>query len=278
MHAQNLLPHVTLMHSLYGGSIATITWNMLNTWQTYWWQRSFLEDWEWDMTFFLIVKMREDAPNDQTGPNFLRPTNSSLQLKKTMSEKFTTRTRPFWNTMHVALLIGFPGKYKAKLFNNFLSILHYFDIQTDHFTHTKENHDVLSRLWLKMPTDRFPIHDFQQLTMIAHDLVDGMLSFEARPSTPSLSKHVSQNSAFFFRRCFASFFRLFCAQNERYEVKITSKTINQMQGNAGMCSLLGYMYQYYWHQVLVAKRLDWCTCSDWQDSMLDRYILKSNDA
>ena len=31
--------------------------------------------------FLFLVKMREDDPNDQTGPNFLRPTNSSLKLK-----------------------------------------------------------------------------------------------------------------------------------------------------------------------------------------------------
>ena len=34
----------------------------------------------------LLVKMREDAPNDQSGPNFLRPTNSSLKLK--MNEEY----------------------------------------------------------------------------------------------------------------------------------------------------------------------------------------------
>ena len=65
--------------------------------------------------------------------------------------------------------------------------------------------------------------------MIAHDLVDRMLSFEARLSTPSLSKHVARNSAYFFRPCFASFFRLFRAQNERYE----DETISNNQPDAG---------------------------------------------
>ena len=51
--------------------------------------------------------------------------------------------------------------------------------------------------------------------MVAHDLVDRMLSFEPYLSTPSLSKDAAQNSAYFFRLCFASFFRLFRAQNDR---------------------------------------------------------------
>ena len=65
--------------------------------------------------------------------------------------------------------------------------------------------------------------------MVAHDLVDRMLSFEPYLSTPSLSKHVAQNSAYFFRLCFASFFRLSRAQNERYE----AETISNNQPDAG---------------------------------------------
>ena len=58
--------------------------------------------------------------------------------------------------------------------------------------------------------------------MVAHDLVDRMLSFEPYLSTPSLSKDAAQNSAYFFRLCFTSFFRLFRAQNESYEAEIIS--------------------------------------------------------
>ena len=58
--------------------------------------------------------------------------------------------------------------------------------------------------------------------MVALDLVVHMLSFEPYLSIPSLSKHAAQNSAYFFRLCFASFFRLFRAQNERYGAEITS--------------------------------------------------------
>ena len=58
--------------------------------------------------------------------------------------------------------------------------------------------------------------------MVALDLAAHMLSFEPYLSTPSLSKHVAQNSAYFFRLCFASFFRLSRTQNERYEAEITS--------------------------------------------------------
>ena len=49
-----------------------------------------------------------------------------------------------------------------------------------------------------------------------------MLSFEPYLSTPSLSKDAAQNSAYFFRLCFTSFFRLFRAQNESYEAEIIS--------------------------------------------------------
>ena len=58
--------------------------------------------------------------------------------------------------------------------------------------------------------------------MVALDLVVHMLSFEPYLSIPSLSKHAAQNSAYFFRLCFASFFRLFRAQNERCGAEITS--------------------------------------------------------
>ena len=49
-----------------------------------------------------------------------------------------------------------------------------------------------------------------------------MLSFEPYLSAPSLSKHVTQNLAYYFRLCFASFFRLFRDQNERWEAEIIS--------------------------------------------------------
>ena len=58
--------------------------------------------------------------------------------------------------------------------------------------------------------------------MVALDLVVHMLSFEPYLPIPSLSKHAAQNSAYLFRLCFASFFRLFRAQNERYGAEITS--------------------------------------------------------
>ena len=73
-----------------------------------------------------------------------------------------------------------------------------------------------------MPTDCLLLHMFRRLMMVALDLVVHMLSFEPHLSIPSLSKHVAQNSACFFRLCFASFFRLFRAQNERCGAEITS--------------------------------------------------------
>ena len=131
--------------------------------------------------------------------------------------------------IQLPLLPDFPCWAPAKLFNNFLSILHYFDGQAVEITHKKENHDVLSRFRSKIPTDRLLLHNFRRLTTAALDLVVHMLSFEPYLSTPSLSKHVAQNSAYFFRLCFASFFRLSRAQNERYE----AETISNNQPDAG---------------------------------------------
>ena len=81
---------------------------------------------------------------------------------------------------------------------------------------------MLSRFRSKIPTDRLPIHNFRRLSLVALDLAVHMLSFEPCISTPSLSKHVAQNSAYFFRLCFASFFRLSRTQNERCEAEIMS--------------------------------------------------------
>lgn len=89
-----------------------------------------------------------------------------------------------------------------------------------------------------MPTGRLLIQMFRRLTKIILCLVVHMLSFEPHCSAPSLSKRAAQHSACFFRLCFASFFGSFTPKIKDTGLK-SHQTINQMQGDAGMCSLLG---------------------------------------